>query len=313
MAMKYGYLVERVLDPRDWSFGGVSGITNDVLVVDGQWDLWIPPLEVQTNEYLETMACVSFATENCIETILNRKYSLDMNYSDRALAKMSDTKRTGNSMSKVAETAREGLLMEYQWPFEGKTWEEFYKEIPSEIKVKTNDFTDEFEVQWEWVFSQDPERIKEALKYSPLAVAVYAWESPIDGLYPRSEKPQNHLVTLYGYDDGRCWRIYDSYKNCYKNLAWNFNFGAKMKFNLIRKSEKPMPKYSFDNNTLLQLVEGTGGFGLYLEGKIIVDSLDKVLASWLVRNSGNISGKVRAVTTEIWESFKKVNLKGEEV
>ncbi|MFA5350291.1 MAG: hypothetical protein WC357_03035 [Candidatus Omnitrophota bacterium] len=312
----YGYIAEKIINPESNFFGGISGITGEELVIDGNWEIWLPPLEIQANEWLETMSCVSFAIANAIETILNRKYSLDRNYSDRALAKMSGTKRTGNEMSVVANTAQNGLLTESQWPFDRmdiKTWDEFYKEIPTDILVKAKDFTEEFELQWEWVFSGDIENIKKALKYSPLAVAIYAYTAQdANGYYTRTESWPNHLVLLYGYEDGKCWWIYDSYKNCFKKLAWDFKFGAKIKFNLIRINEL-MPKYNFENNTLLQLVEGTGGFGLYLDGKLFVDDLDKILASWLVRNSGNTSGMTRAVTNEIWESLPKFNLKGDEI
>lgn len=312
----FGLIQEKILDPRDWHFGGISGIVNEVLVADGQWDIWLPPLELQATSDLETMACVSFACANAIETLLNRKYNADINYSDRALAKMSGTKRTGNEMSVVANTARElGLILERYWYFDRqaiKTWEDFYCEIPAETLAKAKDFLYEYDLTWEWVYSSDPEKIKEALKYAPLAVAIYAYTAQdANGYYTRKEAWPNHLVLLYGYEDGKCWKIYDQYKNCYKNLAWDFNLGAKIKFNITLKSEKPMSKYTFENNTLLQLVEGSGGFGLYLDGKIIVDELDKVLASWLVRNNGNTTNKVRAVTQEVWDSFPKISLKKE--
>lgn len=316
----FGLIRENILDERDWHFGGYTGIMNDeALVVDGQWDLWLPTLEVQRNQYFETMACVSFASANAIEALLNRKYSLDANYSDRALAKMSGTKKTGNSMSIVADTVRnKGLIGEHYWPFDIdaiKTWDEFYETIPADILARAEEFLGEYEITWEWVFSADPEKIKEALKYAPLATAIYAYTpTNADGYYMRLENTwPNHLVLLYGYEDGQYWKIYDQYTNCYKKMAWDFNFGSKIKFNITKKGEQSMPKYTFENNTLLQLVEGEGGFGLYLDGKIIVDELDKILASWLVRTGGNTSGKVRAVTLEVWNEFSKINLKREEV
>jgi len=314
----FGLIRENILDPRDWKFGGYTGIENEVLCSDGQWDLWLPPLEIQRNDYFETMACVSFACANAIEALLNRKYSLDRNYSDRALAKMSGTKRTGNEMSIVANTARDfGLMLERYWEFDReaiKTWDEFYAEIPNEIKQKTEDFLEDYELKWEWVYSPNPEKIKEALTYAPLATAIYAY-TPTDanGYYTRADYWPNHLVLLYGYEDGKYWKIYDQYNNCYKKMAWDFNFGAKLKFNITKRGTT-MPKYQFDNNTLLQLVEqGTErhNFGMILDGKLIVDELDKLIASWIVRNNGNLVNKVRAVTLEVWQSFPKISLKKE--
>ena len=58
------------------------------------------------------------------------------------------------------------------------------------------------------------------------------------------------------------------------------------------------------NNVLIN-----GGFGLFLDGKIIVDSLDKILASWLVRTGGNTNGMTKALQQEQWDLFEKYNLK----
>jgi len=67
------------------------------------------------------------------------------------------------------------------------------------------------------------------------------------------------------------------------------------------------------DNTLCQLVQSTGGFGLYLEGKMIVDDLDKILASWLVRTKGKTDGMVATMTLEEWDKIPKINLKSQPI
>lgn len=74
---------------------------------------------------------------------------------------------------------------------------------------------------------------------------------------------------------------------------------------------KPMAEnpYNIFPNTLVQLTEGVGGFGLWDGEYFFVDALDKLLASWLVRNKGDVGGKTLAVAQVVWDSYKKVNLK----
>lgn len=308
--MNYGLIEEKQIDPRDYCFGGITGIDGKVLQKDGQWGEFLPKIELQANRYFDPMACVSFGIANAIETLIDRKFKIKRDDSDRLLAKISGTSPRGNSVSRVCEKARKaGMVPEKYWEYDRdliKTWEEFYREIPEDIVELGENFLEEYDLKWEWVWSNNAEDIKEALMYSPLTVSVFAWGTPdANGIYRRNTRRRNHIVLLYGYKDKQYWKIYDTYNNVYKKLAWNFNMGAKVKFDINLKN--PMPQ-KFDNNTLFQLVEGKGGFGLYLDGKIIVDDLSNVLASWLVRNNGQTQNKVRAVTQDIWDEYPKMNL-----
>jgi hypothetical protein len=51
------------------------------------------------------------------------------------------------------------------------------------------------------------------LQYSPLGVSVYAWERRPDGIYhkPKNAPGDTHWAVCYGYEDGKYWKIYDSY------------------------------------------------------------------------------------------------------
>lgn len=65
------------------------------------------------------------------------------------------------------------------------------------------------------------------------------------------------------------------------------------------------------DNTLYQLVESPGGFALGLDGKLIIDDLASILASWQVRNAGNTTGKTATCSLADWNSVPHINLKRE--
>src|SRR3990167_1285035 len=115
--MNLGYIQDKH-DVSDWRLGAVTGMRNVTRVRNGQWDNHLAGLELQRKGGLETMACVSFSLLNCLETI-HKFEGYELNYSDRALAKMSGTTKNGNSMRQVADTARnQGLAHEIVWPFD---------------------------------------------------------------------------------------------------------------------------------------------------------------------------------------------------
>ena len=53
--------------------------------------------------------------------------------------------------------------------------------------------------------------------------------------------------------------------------------------------------------------------GAVLDGKIYVDDPALLQATWLMRNTGDVSGKTQTLTKEQWDSFSKYNLKNEEL
>jgi len=308
MTKEFGLLIEKQGCSKDWVGGGYSAISEDVLVRDGQWGDFIPVYEAQRNKYFDTMSCVTYSALNCLEMLHKNLYGEEINWSDRFIAKASDTTKSGNYLRKVAETIRlKGLILEKYWSFEDyKSWEEYMADIPEALFDYGEEFLQHYSVKWEWVYTREITELKNILRYAPLQVTVYAWEKPVNSIYERTDKKQNHAVALYGYKDGEYWLIYDHYSKTIKKLAWNFKFGHIIRYNLIR--EKPM-KQKIDNNTLVQLVEGKGGFGLVLDGKIIVDDLASVQASFILRNNGDINGKTLALTQEQWDEFEKINLK----
>ena len=97
-----------------------------------------------------------------------------------------------------------------------------------------------FRIKHEWVLIGNESRekqdiLKQALKYSPLGVSVYAWERNDIGLYVKDYQRDNHFVTLYGYDDGECWKVFDHYNDTYKKLEWDYPFGCAKRYYVVRR------------------------------------------------------------------------------
>lgn len=175
----------------------------------------------------ESMACCSFALNNCIEMILKKKYGIVVNLSDRFVAKMSGTTKRGNSMSIVLDGVRKifGNTKEEKWTWDRDTftWDEYYKSIPKTILDEARGWILDYCLTYETV-PQNVSIMYDALKYSPLYVAGYAWYCE-KGLY-RSYGSANHCFVIVGAKWGEYWLAYDSYSPFVKKLAWDYKFGA---------------------------------------------------------------------------------------
>jgi len=303
----YGLLQEKQARAKDWVFGGITGILTDKLELDGSWDEWLPIYEPQSSTF-DTMSCVTFSALNCLETLYKRKYKDDVNFSDRFIAKSSNTTLSGNYLSVVADAiVNYGLVDESLWPFEARNWTEYMKDIPTEVYDSAAVSRERFKINWEWVLDGSTDALKEALQYSPIQVTVYAWQTPVNDVYQRTEIAPNHAVMLYGYRDNEYWLIYDHYSKNIKKLAWDFNFGHRLRYNI----ENNMPEKKYADNLLVQLVEAPGGFGMTLDGKLVIDDLSKLQAAWILRNNGDIKGKTLPMLKADWDLLPKINLKKE--
>ena len=80
------------------------------------------------------------------------------------------------------------------------------------------------------------EKLKMALKRSPVGVAVYAWKLGENGLYIKPEGVQDtHWTLLVNFKEGEYWEIFDSYSPFRKKLAWDYNFGYAKVYYLKKK------------------------------------------------------------------------------
>lgn len=311
---RYGLLEQKIAFAKDWRAGGVSGVDKVVLREDGNYTAFLPTVEYQIGTYFDTLSCVTFSALNVVETVAKVK-GIDFNRSDRFTSKMSGTTKEGNYLRSVAESIRlQGTVDEAEWPYPRTQrspifdWDDFYTDIPLETQHSALQWLTEYSVQWEWV---RPEDVREALKYGPLQVMVKAWPKPgADGLYDDGgSKERNHAVTLFNATDDY-YEIFDHYQIERKKLVPNYDFKAAIQYFLVKK--KPMA-LTIANNTLVQDVEGTGAFGMFLNGKIMLGPAAEVLATVTMRSDvgedGGVVIKRMALGKTDWDSFSKTDLK----
>ena len=220
--MNYGLRLDTIQE-QDFVLGATNQLGGTPLMPDGQWDNYIPVKESQGLNNIETMACTSFGTLNCIEVLERFEYGTNSNYSDRFLAKISGTNKSGNSPQTVAETLRKkGTVKQEYWDFDFniKTFADFYKEIPQKLYTLALEFCLEYSFGHEYVNSNYDSLMK-ALTYSPLGFSTYAWIKKEDIYYRPQGMSDNHWVMCYGYKRNYYWKVFDSYDNSHKKIRWD--------------------------------------------------------------------------------------------
>lgn len=224
------------LDGREYIFGDAN-IPSDILQPNGDWSEFLPSEEsqIETQKLIETFTCTVFGTSNVLETLMRRKFGGEYDYSDRALAIASgvDFRQGGADPQVIAETIRKrGLVEQYILPnFNDimKTIDDFLAIPPLFQKVLDT------ALEWlrKWAFGHDllskgqlisKETIREALKHSPLGVAVFAWVQDNDKYYRPPEAKDTHFVLLYKMDEDGTAYIFDSYPPYRKVLRNDFGF-----------------------------------------------------------------------------------------
>ena len=222
----YGFQQD-TLAPEDYIFGGKVQLGGEVLQPDGQWNEYLPDVEIQNLNGIEPFACVSFATLNIVEILERRLYGTAQNWSDRFLATISGTKgKNGNTPKTVGQALRDnGCPPELDWAFDEKTntYDKFYTDITKQIKTLALAFKAEYDFGYQYIPS-DYDAIINQLQYSPVGFSAYAWTSE-DGIYYRPQgTTDSHFVACYGYEKNRYWKIFDSYSNngtVLKKVRWN--------------------------------------------------------------------------------------------
>lgn len=242
LTISYGFIPD-VITPDQWTLGG-GQFSGEPLQENGQWDDFLPTEEIQRLYGVETSACVTFTFLNCIEILMAREFGVMPNYSERYTAILGNTTRSGAQPHVVAEAIRkQGIIAQGLLPFDTTIfrWEDFHSPKPMTKKYLEigAQWTERFIFEHEWVATRGNvprDTIKEALKYSPLLVSVDAWHEK-DGLYVKDKgAPDNHATTLYGYEDGKYFKVFDSYDSTHKRLAWDFDF-TYIKRSTVRRNE----------------------------------------------------------------------------
>ena len=236
--MNYGYR-EDVIQEDHY----VSGmIPAQVLQPGGQWLFNLPENEVQSRGDLETQNCTNYGTLSALEILCRRKYGITHNFSERYTGVLTGTTPEGNSPHKVIETIRKytGVIPESDLPFTNsiKTWDQYYSGVTFGLKLKGISWLRDWEVQHEWVLNGEVdnwrEALKEALKYSPVGIAVHAWHEE-GGVFIRTG-PDNHWCVLVGYMEGKYWIVYDSYDKHIKKLSWDYSFTRAKRYHIDKRA-----------------------------------------------------------------------------
>jgi len=226
----FGFIEPEIVPEDFWLGSGKLG--SIVLNEKGDWREWLPIMEKQ-NQGNETSCCVSFGTLSALEILHKFHFETEPNYSDRFLCKMSDTDN-GNTPKKVADTARHsGCVPEKEYPFVIPL-DEFFQDIPQKLIDMGIDWLKDFEVGYEYTTK---EQLKEALKRSPVGVAVSAWEQNDKGEYVYFGT-WNHWCVLVAYDEQDRPIIWDSYDAGLKTLVKDYNFGFPQIYTLNKKKEE---------------------------------------------------------------------------
>lgn len=271
----------------------------------GDWKKYLPTTEAQSIPFtFDTLSCTTFSSLNVIETLLNYLIEQNMlsdfhikflknngyfdkkgsiNFSDRFTAIMSKTTKMGNDHISVLTCARNvGLIPDQDFPFGGKTWEEYHNKtlITQDMLDKASRFKALFEILFEWVFvtqrSTNAKELKEyytpSLKKSPLAIAI--------------KYPATHAVTMYSSaSKAKIFDQYEPYTYSYKTSD-AIHYGIRIAVN--PRSVYQYPQYHFNvlsipyggsgvNVTAMQQVLCADGF---LEEKYITGNfLSKTLAA----------------------------------
>jgi hypothetical protein len=230
------FIVEYPKD-KDWEFLGATRLIGTDLVVNRDWRPFEPPLEVQRNEVFDPFDCVSMATNNSAETVIKRKYIIDLNNSDRYLAKASGTvPGRGNSLIKVADTfLKAGAVPEVVYPMTPKmTQAEFYQDIPLAITAMgTKWLKEDYQPNFEWVYKSFEKRNLDkqwdALKQGPLQTAVDA-----DTNRTSEFQGYTHSVMIDFGEYQKRWHVMDSYLGRDEWYDWDYPFFLPLKWDMVK-------------------------------------------------------------------------------
>jgi hypothetical protein len=317
------------IKPLDLEFGGMTTVEPKILFDNGSIKIYLPVLEQQIGTYFDTYGCVSHSLNNGIEALIDRlfytfspelqKWLLDNiykngkpNLSDRDLIVMSGTvPNKGNSGQQVLNTAKsKGLLSESFEDFDllnndpkENTCENYYAYSRTADGQKLADeWNKRIVISGEWV---DRSKFEQASKEGVIQVYVKAWYLK-DGKYYNPNNTYNHAVLMADYYN---IEIFDSYNPAIKGLdSWESVYQLGLKINI---NEKTMEKPKLENNTLVQEVETSGQFGLYLDGKILTGDKGDIALTFYMRNNGDTKGKTKPLTKAQWDLFDKYSFKGD--
>lgn len=298
--MNHGFISEQVI-PKSLLKGGKLVMR----MVDANWVDDLPDFEAQSKLGLETMNCVQFSFLNVLE-IIARSYGVMLNLSDRFLYWASGCTVNGNTFSNcIYGFLKYWCCGEGLWPWlVAMSRAEYGKEPPDDIKAEAMKLSEQWELGQLVYVESDIDAMREALKATPLWACNHT-----------------HAFVIYAIDDRICaWDTYGSGKGSFP-LDYVQHIEACYNVPFTPKQSLPQPVMPFVEETLYQLVEGIGGFFLFVKGVLYRDTEAKILASWTVRSGVKqpdgtylfLGGKVGTLTLKDIAGVPLFNLKDEPV
>jgi hypothetical protein len=241
---------------KDYIQGVNSPLKPQPINPSGDWAGFVPNGERQSDaKGFDTNDCTGFGYTNAVETRINflirnkllsvsaMKFLTDNgyldpngepNFSDRALGSMAGTTQAGNSMGKVAETARtKGLVPESKWTWDRTlpmTAEQYYEPVPQELLDLALEFLSYFELPYEWCTGTADD-----FRHAPLYVGLCTcdgWNTPPVQACNQGNAT-NHAVCQVNASP----EIYDSYPPYLKQLAGGYPIPYKMKVLVAPKGQ----------------------------------------------------------------------------
>lgn len=208
------------------------------------WLPYIPPdSDVQHSRNSDMEACASYSFIHILEMILKKQYGYFTEFSERALAKMSDTQPWGNALINVANAGHQVLLAE-DWPpltYSGNQldidWNTYYAWIPPSILKRAYKLDVSFQ-------KLTPSQVPAALQKAPLWTIVLA-----NGVFL-------HAVAQISET-----QFYDSYEVRVKDFSPNYPIQTQ--YSLTINPQFIMPLYKTvryaDNKTMGMLISTPNG------------------------------------------------------
>mgnify|MGYP001574838325 FL=1 len=242
MSRNYGF-VKPAPDDTAYVLGGATKLPKIVLQKDGQWGEFLPQYEPQFNSVFDSYGCTIWGSQNGIETLLKRIEVEDKewNFSERFNYIIAGVRPPGADPHVVLESIRKNKVVPDSLIPMTTSFTEFLTPDPMEKKYMDEAQKFPYIVWHEWVINGNislaEQKVKmiEALTYSPLLVAVDAW-NPSGDKYVRLGK-DGHWTVIFGYVYGDHWLCFDSYDHSIKKLDFDFGFTYVKRLYLERVEE----------------------------------------------------------------------------
>ena len=254
-----GYIAPKI-KPEDYILGS-GQVPQEILQENGQWTDYYVVEEIQKKNF-DTFNCTGFNTTTPLEIQLLRRGEIK-NFSDRGLGIFAGTFPPGNDPHTVAEAVRkQGLFNEQLLPFSQQleNVKEYYSYKGGDkalCKTEAKKFKENYFFKHDYLRATSgnvsKETLKEALRYAPLAIAVFAWAKR-GGKYFRPEnKADTHWTTLIGYKERDHWIVFDSYSPFVKYLEWDFPISVAKRYYIRKRTKEEMLEYLKKQLNLLKI------------------------------------------------------------